>query len=70
MKYVLIREGIGWGGLPRWMIAEDLARGLLVELDLELGCFDEFAPDGVNPEHLQQVAQRHCDMLDRNTVPR
>ena len=90
MKYVLIREGIGWGGLPRWMIAEDLARGLLVELDLEpyaetrgplfamhrvdrhpgpavswlidefkgeLGCFNEFAPDGVIPEHLQQVAR-------------
>jgi DNA-binding transcriptional LysR family regulator len=90
MKHVLIREGIGWGGLPRWMIAEDLARGLLVELDLEpyaetrgplfamhrvdrhpgpavswlidefkreLGCFNEFAPDGVIPEHLQQVAR-------------
>lgn len=89
-KHVMIREGLGWGGLPRWMIAEDLARGLLVELDLEpfgevrgpfyamhridrhpgpvaswlidefksqLGCFNEFAPDGVIPEHLRQVAR-------------
>ncbi len=34
-KHVMIREGLGWGGLPRWMIAEDLASGRLVELDLE-----------------------------------
>ena len=34
-KHVMIREGLGWGGLPRWMIAEDLAHGRLVELDLE-----------------------------------
>jgi DNA-binding transcriptional LysR family regulator len=85
IKYALICEGIGWGGLPRWMIAKDLANGRLVELNLEayaeargplfamhrvdrrpgpaaswlidefkreLGCFNEFAPDGVVPENL------------------
>lgn len=34
-KHALMREGLGWGGLPRWLIADDLARGRLVELDLE-----------------------------------
>ncbi|WP_254021174.1 LysR family transcriptional regulator [Mesorhizobium escarrei] len=34
-KHALMREGLGWGGLPRWLIAEDLASGRLVELDLE-----------------------------------
>ncbi|QKC89187.1 LysR family transcriptional regulator [Mesorhizobium sp. NZP2234] len=34
-KHMLMREGLGWGGLPRWLIADDLAAGRLVELDLE-----------------------------------
>lgn len=34
-KHLMIRAGLGWGGLPRWMIAEDLKQGRLVELDLE-----------------------------------
>ncbi len=34
-KHLLVRGGLGWGGLPRWIMAEDLAQGLLVELDLE-----------------------------------
>ena len=34
-KHMLMREGLGWGGLPRWLIADDLATGRLVELDLE-----------------------------------
>ncbi len=34
-KHALMRAGLGWGGLPRWLIAEDLASGRLVELDLE-----------------------------------
>ncbi|TIP73394.1 MAG: LysR family transcriptional regulator [Mesorhizobium sp.] len=34
-KHALMREGLGWGGLPRWLIADDLASGRLVELDLE-----------------------------------
>lgn len=34
-KHILMREGLGWGGLPRWLIADDLATGRLVELDLE-----------------------------------
>lgn len=35
IKHTLMREGLGWGGLPRWLIADDLASGRLVELDLE-----------------------------------
>jgi DNA-binding transcriptional LysR family regulator len=34
-KHLMLREGIGWGNLPPWMIAEDLANGRLVELKLE-----------------------------------
>lgn len=34
-KHAMMREGLGWGGLPRWLVAEDLASGRLVELDLE-----------------------------------
>lgn len=34
-KHAMMREGLGWGGLPRWLMAEDLASGQLVELDLE-----------------------------------
>ncbi len=34
-KHLMLREGIGWGNLPPWMIAEDLSNGRLVELKLE-----------------------------------
>lgn len=34
-KLALLRDGLGWGGLPSWMIADDLAEGRLVELALE-----------------------------------
>jgi DNA-binding transcriptional LysR family regulator len=31
-KHALLREGIGWGNMPRHMVADDLASGALVEL--------------------------------------
>jgi DNA-binding transcriptional LysR family regulator len=34
-KHLMLRDGIGWGNLPPWMIAHDLAKGRLVELRLE-----------------------------------
>jgi DNA-binding transcriptional LysR family regulator len=34
-KYELILSGLGWGGLPNWMIEADVAAGRLVVLDLE-----------------------------------
>lgn len=34
-KHAMMREGLGWGGLPRWLIADDLENGRLVELELE-----------------------------------
>lgn len=33
-KHALLKEGIGWGNMPRPMVAGDLERGALVELDL------------------------------------
>jgi DNA-binding transcriptional LysR family regulator len=34
-KHDLILAGLGWGGLPKWMVRDDLAEGRLVLLDLE-----------------------------------
>jgi len=34
-KHRLILAGLGWGGLPTWMICEDVAAGRLAALDLE-----------------------------------
>ena len=33
-KHSLLKEGLGWGNMPRAMVADDLANGTLVELDL------------------------------------
>ena len=33
-KHALLKEGIGWGNMPRHVVREDLASGRLVELDL------------------------------------
>ncbi|HSJ78494.1 MAG TPA: LysR family transcriptional regulator [Erythrobacter sp.] len=33
-KHSLLREGLGWGNMPRSMVTGDLASGALVELDL------------------------------------
>jgi DNA-binding transcriptional LysR family regulator len=33
-KHSLLREGLGWGNMPRAMVAGDLVAGTLVELDL------------------------------------
>lgn len=33
-KHALLREGIGWGNMPRHMIEDDLASGRLVSLTL------------------------------------
>ncbi|MBU6268719.1 MAG: LysR family transcriptional regulator [Sphingomonadales bacterium] len=33
-KHALLREGIGWGNMPRHMVAADIAAGALVELAL------------------------------------
>ncbi|MEJ5976732.1 LysR family transcriptional regulator [Novosphingobium sp. PS1R-30] len=36
-KHVLLREGLGWGNMPRHMILDDLAKGALVHLDVPEG---------------------------------
>lgn len=33
-KHALLKQGIGWGNMPRPMVAQDLGSGALVELDL------------------------------------
>lgn len=33
-KHALLREGVGWGNMPLPMVADDLASGTLVQLDL------------------------------------
>jgi DNA-binding transcriptional LysR family regulator len=33
-KHTLLKAGLGWGNMPREMVAGDLASGALVELDL------------------------------------
>jgi len=33
-KHALLREGIGWGNMPRHMVVDDLATGALVELTI------------------------------------
>ncbi|MCO4318771.1 LysR family transcriptional regulator [Phyllobacterium sp. 21LDTY02-6] len=34
-KRELMLAGLGWGGLPKWMVRDDMAAGRLVPLDLE-----------------------------------
>ncbi len=33
-KHMLLKAGIGWGMMPLWMVAQDIAAGCLVQLDL------------------------------------
>jgi len=33
-KHALLKEGLGWGNMPRHQVAEDIANGRLVELNL------------------------------------
>lgn len=33
-KHAMLLAGLGWGGMPRHMVADDLAAGRLVELDM------------------------------------
>ncbi|HEX8059212.1 MAG TPA: LysR family transcriptional regulator [Novosphingobium sp.] len=41
-KHVLLREGLGWGNMPRHMIEDDLAKGTLVQLAVPEGPHFEF----------------------------
>jgi DNA-binding transcriptional LysR family regulator len=36
-KHVLLREGLGWGNMPRHLVEDDLAQGALVRLDIPEG---------------------------------
>lgn len=36
-KYALLRGGLGWGSMPQSMVAEDIASGRLVQLDIADG---------------------------------
>ena len=34
-KHAFLRAGLGWGHMPHWMVADDLASGRLVSIELE-----------------------------------
>ncbi len=51
-KHELLREGLGWGTMPRWIVADDLARGRLVQLALPEG------PGGAYPLYAIRRADR------------
>ena len=34
-KHALLLAGLGWGNMPKWMVADDIKRGRLVRLDIE-----------------------------------
>lgn len=41
-KHVLLREGLGWGNMPRHMVEDDLAKGTLIQLAVPEGPHFEF----------------------------
>jgi DNA-binding transcriptional LysR family regulator len=48
-KHILLKEGIGWGNMPVPMIAEDLATGRLVQLDM---------PDSIGGDYVLEAIYR------------
>ena len=34
-KHALLLAGLGWGNMPKWVVADDIKRGRLVRLDIE-----------------------------------
>lgn len=34
-KHAFLKAGLGWGGMPRWLVQEDIDAGVLVELEME-----------------------------------
>lgn len=34
-KYAFLRAGLGWGHMPRWLVADDLSDGRLVQITIE-----------------------------------
>lgn len=52
-KHELLRQSLGWGNMPRWMVADDLANQRLVELDLPE------APGGNYPLFAIRRTDRH-----------
>lgn len=52
-KHALLRQALGWGNMPRWMVAADLAQGALVELSLPE------APGGPYPLFAIHRSDRH-----------
>ena len=46
-KHQLLREGIGWGGMPEHLVEADLAAGTLVRLDMPDRSEVSYAFDGI-----------------------
>ncbi|MGH8127691.1 MAG: LysR family transcriptional regulator [Gammaproteobacteria bacterium] len=34
-KYALLKDGVGWGSMPRYMVESDIAKGKLVRIDVQ-----------------------------------
>ncbi|SDC85426.1 DNA-binding transcriptional regulator, LysR family [Sphingomonas sp. YR710] len=47
VKHALLRDGIGWGNMPKPMVADDLASGRLVMLDVPDQAVAVYAFDGI-----------------------
>ena len=58
-KHELLRQSLGWGNMPRWMIIDDLSSGRLVELDLPE------RPGGTYPLFAVHRADRHSGPATR-----
>lgn len=52
-KHELLRQSLGWGNMPRWMVEQDLAHGRLVQLNLPE------APGGDYPLFAIHRSDRH-----------
>jgi len=52
-KHELLRQSLGWGNMPRWMVEDDLAEGRLTQLTLPE------APGGSYPLFAVRRADRH-----------
>lgn len=64
-KHELLRQSLGWGNMPRWMVEGDLAAGQLVRLDLPEAPGGEYALFAIRrtDRHLGPATQWLADRL-------
>lgn len=64
-KHELLRQSLGWGNMPRWMVHQDLADGRLVQLTLPEAPGGEYPLFAIHrtDRHLGPAAQWLADRL-------